>query len=395
MSKAVATRVSNFDDRCRREAEFTFDTLVANEEGLIVQSQRVNRPATGEPRIIGAPPPGYQWVGWLGIWVTRNTVRDPDGMNSGVSFQWLRVDPDTLAEENIQNATGGTYVPTRADLGRGIKVRASFVDNLGNRESRTSQPIWAPRPPNNPATGSPGITGAVQVGQTLSADTSGISDTDVIVASTLAYQWIVNDGTDDTDIQDETGATYTLGADDEGKTIRVKVSFTDEVRYEESLTSAPTATVASQDSSFTASTHNVPESHDGATEFAFELQFNEEPGSGFSYAKLRNNNAFTVTGGSVSNVRRLEPGKNVRWEITVTPSGDAAVSVSLPATTDCAAEGAICNMRNMKLSSALEFHGFRSGAFDPAADRAAGKLGGHRRPHHQRHGAGGRDPHGD
>ena len=154
---------------------------------------------------------------------------------------------------------------------------------------------------------------------------------------------------------DATGATYTLGADDEGKTIKVKVSFTDEVSYEESLTSAPTATVASQDSSFTATTHDVPESHDGATEFTFELRFNEEPGSGFSYAKLRNNNAFTVTGGSVSNVRRLEAGKNAQWEITVLPSGNAAVSVSIPATTDCAAEGAICNMRNMKLSSALEF----------------------------------------
>ena len=347
--------VSSFDDRCRSKATKTLTTLVANAEGLIVQSQRVNRPATGEPLILGAPPPGYQWVGWLGIWVIRNTVRDPDGMNSGVSFQWLRVDPDTLAEENIQNATGGTYVPTRADLGKGIKVRASFVDNLGNRESRSSPPIWAPRPPNNAATGSPGITGAVQVGQTLSADTSGISDTDVIVASTLAYQWIVNDGTEDTDIQDATGATYTLGADDEDKTIKVKVSFTDEVSYEESLTSAPTATVASQESSFTATTHGVPESHDGATEFIFELRFNEEPGSGFSYAKLRNNNAFTVTGGSVSNVRRLEAGKNARWEITVLPSGDDAVSVSIPATTDCAAEGAICNMRNMKLSSALEF----------------------------------------
>ena len=348
--------VSNFDDRCRREAEFTFDTLVANAEGLIVQSQRVNRPATGEPRIIGAPPPGYQWVGWLGIWVTRHTVQDPDGLHTGgVSFQWLRVDPETLAEEDIPYARGRTYVPTKADLGYGIKVRASFVDDLGNRESRTSQPIWAPRPPNNAATGIPVITGVVQVGQTLSADTSGISDTDVIVASTLAYQWIVNDGTEDTDIQDATGATYTLGADDEGKTIKVKVSFTDELRYEESLTSAPTATAASQESLFTATTHGVPESHDGATEFVFELRFNEEPGSGFSYAKLRNNNAFTVTGGSVSNVRRLEAGKNARWEITVLPSGNTAVSVSLPATTDCAAEGAVCNMRNMKLSSALEF----------------------------------------
>ena len=373
--------VSNFDERCRREAEFTFDTLVANAEGLIVQSQRVNRPATGEPRIIGAPPPGYEWVGWLGIWVTRHTVQDPDGLHTGgVSFQWLRVDPETLAEEDIPYARGRTYVPTKADLGYGIKVRASFTDDLGNRESRTSQPIWAPRPPNNAATGSPVISGVVQVGQTLSAGASGISDTDVIVASTLAYQWIVNDGTEDTDIQDATGATYTLGADDEGKTIMVKVSFTDELRYEESLTSAPTATVASQESLFTATTHDVPESHDGATEFVFELRFNEEPGSGFSYAKLRNNNAFTVTGGSVSNVRRLEAGKNARWEISVLPSGNTAVSVSLPATTDCAAEGAVCNMRNMKLSSALEFT-------VPATE-----LGGHRRSHHQRHGAGGRDP---
>ena len=348
--------VSNFDERCRREAEFTFDTLVANAEGLIVQSQRVNRPATGEPRIIGAPPPGYQWVGWLGIWVTRHTVQDPDGLHTGgVSFQWLRVDPETLAEEDIPYARGRTYVPTKADLGYGIKVRASFTDDLGNRESRTSQPIWAPRPPNNAATGSPVISGVVQVGQTLSADASGISDTDVIVASTLAYQWIVNDGTEDTDIQDATGATYTLGADDEGKTIMVKVSFTDELRYEESLTSTPTATVASQESLFTATTHDVPESHDGATEFVFELRFNEEPGSGFSYAKLRNDNAFTVTGGSVSNVRRLVAGNNARWEITVLPSGNTAVSVSLPATTDCDADGAVCNMRNMKLSSALEF----------------------------------------
>ena len=47
----------------------------------------------------------------------------------------------------------------------------------------------------------------------------------------------------------------------------------------------------------TATTHDVPESHDGATEFAFELRFNEEPGIGLQrHAKLRNDNAFMVTG---------------------------------------------------------------------------------------------------
>ena len=99
--------------------------------------------------------------GTSGSWLGIGTPYGTQTVNSGVSFQWLRVETYPF------KMPGWTYVPRR------VKVRASFVDNLGNRESRSSPPIWAPRPPNNAATGSPGITGAVQVGQTLSADTSG------------------------------------------------------------------------------------------------------------------------------------------------------------------------------------------------------------------------------
>ena len=102
----------------------------------------------------------------------------------------------------------------------------------------------------------------------------------------------------------------------------------------------------------TATTHDAPESHDGATAFTFELRFSEEPASGFSYTTVRDH-AFTVTDGSLSNVRRLEPGKNVRWEITVQPSSDADVSITLNATTDCSAEGAICKADGGKLSGGL------------------------------------------
>ena len=49
-------------------------------------------------------------------------------------------------------------------------------------------------------------------------------------------------------------------------------------------------------------------------------------------------------------VRRLEPGKNVRWEITVTPSSSADVLIVLKATTDCKADGAICTEDGGKLS---------------------------------------------
>ena len=104
----------------------------------------------------------------------------------------------------------------------------------------------------------------------------------------------------------------------------------------------------------TASTHDVPANHDGSSAFTFELRFSEEPADGFSYKTLRDH-SFTVTGGEVVHVRRLEAGKNVRWEISVTPSGDGPVTIVLPATTDCEADGAVCTDDGRKLSPGLEF----------------------------------------
>ena len=104
----------------------------------------------------------------------------------------------------------------------------------------------------------------------------------------------------------------------------------------------------------TASTHDAPASHDGNSAFTFELRFSEEPAAGFSYKTLRDH-AFTVTGGEVVKARRLEKGRNVRWEISITPNGDGPVTIVLPATTDCAADGAVCTDGGRKLSPGLEF----------------------------------------
>ena len=103
----------------------------------------------------------------------------------------------------------------------------------------------------------------------------------------------------------------------------------------------------------TASAHDVPSSHNGQDAFTFELRFSEAPKPDFSYTTVRDH-AFTVTGGSVTYVRRLEPGKNVRWEITVTPSSGADVAIDLTATTDCEADGAICTEDGRMLSGGLE-----------------------------------------
>ena len=95
---------------------------------------------------------------------------------------------------------------------------------------------------NTPATGAPTITGTAQVGQTLTASTTGIADADGLTSVSYAYQWIRVNGTE-ADIAGENSSTYTLVDADLGTTLKVRVSFTDDASNSETLTSAATATV--------------------------------------------------------------------------------------------------------------------------------------------------------
>ena len=94
-----------------------------------------------------------------------------------------------------------------------------------------------------PATGAPTITGTAQVGQTLTAVTTGIMDADGLTSPTYTYQWIRVDGTDEADIASENSSTYILGDADLGTTLKVRVTFADDLGHTETLTSAATATV--------------------------------------------------------------------------------------------------------------------------------------------------------
>ena len=92
---------------------------------------------------------------------------------------------------------------------------------------------------NSPATGAPTISGTAQVGQTLTAGTSGISDADGMTNPSFSYQWWSGLAA----IDGATSSTYTPRPSDNGKVIRVRVTFTDDVGYIESLTSGATSKV--------------------------------------------------------------------------------------------------------------------------------------------------------
>ena len=207
--------------------------------------------------------------------------------------------------------------------------------------------------PNTPATGAPAITGAAQVGETLTAGTTGIADDNGLGNATFTYQWLA----DNAEINAANSSNYTLVGADAGKAIKVKVSFADDAGNDEQLTSAATGAVTAAavvNPPLTASARNVPSSHDGSSTFTSQLRCNEELVSDFSYATMRDH-AFTVTGGSVTYVRRLGPPSNTWWEIHVTPDSDGSLSIVLPATGDCDAQGAICTEDGALLSNRLEF----------------------------------------
>ena len=179
----------------------------------------------------------------------------------------------------------------------------------------------------------------------------------------VTVEYATSDGTatSGTDFTAESG-TLTFAANETTKT--VSVATTDDSADEENETftltlsspanatlgdAAATGTINDNDVSttpLTASFSDMPASHAGG-EFTFGLAFSEDVELG--YVTLRDT-AFAVTGGEVKTARRQQQGSNQAWTITVEPSGQGAVTITLPETTDCDASGAICTGDGRPLS---------------------------------------------
>ena len=190
--------------------------------------------------------------------VAHNSVTiawDDPGDTSITGYQVLRRNPaihdsgvfDVIEDDTGSAGTSYTDVTVSPETTYRYRVKARNAHGL----SEWSQPAARfttppdPTPPNAAPTGLPTITGTPRVGETLTADTSGISDSNGLNNVQYAYQWIRSDSGSDTNIPGATGQTYTLTDDDEGNSInQVQVRFTDDDGYSESLTSGATGTVA-------------------------------------------------------------------------------------------------------------------------------------------------------
>ncbi len=158
-----------------------------------------------------------------------------------------------------------------------------------------------------------------------------------------------------------TSGTLTFQAGETTKTISVPITDDTDNEGDETFTvtlsnaagadlgtQAATGTIRNRPvAPLTASFSGVPAEHDGS-EFTFDLSFSENVAAG--YARIRDH-AFSVNGATIKKAQRKTQGSNQNWTVTVDPTDNGGVSITLPATTNCSAQGAICTADGRRLSN--------------------------------------------
>jgi hypothetical protein len=173
---------------------------------------------------------------------------------------------------------------------------------------------------NDAPVGVPTITGTVTEDQTLTADTSGISDADGLGA--FSYQWL----RDGAAIGGATASTYTLGDADVGSQVSVQVSYTDGQGTNESLTSAQTAAVANVNDPGTVVIDNLTPSP-GATLTASVTDPDGATGA-ISYQWLRNGSAIGGATGATYTLGDADVGSQISVQASYTDGHGTAESVT-------------------------------------------------------------------
>ena len=337
------------------------------EEATTSMGQRANSPATGGPGITGTVQAGET------LTATTDGIEDEDGLTGAVfAYQWVRSDTD------IEGAASSTYTMTGDDEGKAIQVRVTFTDDAGNADSLTSYAVLSVPPliipdeeeqeePETPLTaaihdapeshdGQEDFTFELRFSEEPKEDFSYQTLRDhafTVKGGTVAGARQMDGDSDTPNIRWEISVSPDSNAD-----VTVELSATEDCDAQGAICTDDDTMLSSsleftvKGPPLTASFESVPTSHNGSGEFRFRIAFSEE--FSLSYKTLRDDHVFTVEGGKVTGARRLVKGSNIGWEIVVKPDSNGDVTITLPATTDCDAQGAICADGDKKLSNRLE-----------------------------------------
>ncbi|SPF81790.1 calcium-binding protein [Pseudoprimorskyibacter insulae] len=289
----------------------TFETVTSSGTTAV---RNVNDAPTGSVVIEGSPSEGQT------LSADTSTLDDGDGMGA-LSYQWLRND------NPISGANSGAYTLTADDIGGTITVKVSYTDAHGTAESVTSAATAAVTNTNDAPTGAVVIDGTVSLGQTLTANTSTLSDADGV--GQLSYQWM----RDGTAITGATASTYKVVTADIGSQLTVVVSYEDGGNTQETVTSDPTATVISGNELPTGKVVITGTAAQHETLGIDSSTLADANGMGnLSYQWLRDGTAITGAKGATYTLVTADIGKKISVKVSYTDGIGTQESVTSAAT---------------------------------------------------------------
>jgi hypothetical protein len=174
------------------------------------------------PAVTGTVQVGRTLSADTGTWTSQQQP-------TGYAYQW-----QVSADDAVWGSAAGTgnatasYVPVASEYGSYLRVKVTATNSGGSTDATSTSSVVLPVAPVSSV--APAVTGTVQVGQTLSADTG--TWTSQQQPTGYAYQWQVSaNGTDGWATAAGTGnatSSYMPVAADYGSYLRVKVTATND-----------------------------------------------------------------------------------------------------------------------------------------------------------------------
>src|SRR5438067_744093 len=231
--------------------------------------------------------------------------------DNAVTYQWQRDGQD------IAGATGSTYLVLEGDEGHTLDVVATATNDNGLTASQTSAATAAVLD-TAPTVSVPLVSGTAREGETLTASaSSGQSD------NAVNYAWYSSADGYTTAIG--TGASYVVREADEGNTIEVRATATNDNGLTASQTSAATATVLD-----TAPTVSVPlvsgTAREGETLTASASSGQSD--NAVNYAWYSSADGYTTPIGSGPSYQVQEGDEGFTIEVRATATNDDGVTAS-------------------------------------------------------------------
>ena len=199
-------------------------------------------------------------------------------------------------------------------------------------------------PVNVRATGRTRISGYSYPGDTVTVNTGVIRDGNGLSRARFTYHWSRRSGYEIRQLETTTTNRYTLTEADANSELRVQITFSDDDGFEEIILSHPFTVRKRAYLVGEFDDDNNPAAFSGGNWITVYLAFSERVD--ISIKDMRDH-ALNITGGAIRWTTTTSDVPDYRglrhnWKLRVEPVGGGDITISLPRTTNCNAQGALC-----------------------------------------------------